>query len=128
MKLAKCVYIWLSISVAFMLFGSWGLDPFFTWTFGAEWSNEITLQDKFWSMFDFTRHVGVLAAIKAAHYGRPKRMQIIIDFVLIYFWADLLDRIMGLSQFMYRDFLILPLYVLGVILVSIKHKYLYRHV
>lgn len=127
MNSVKYVYIWLFISVAFMLFGSWGLDPFFTWTFGAEWSTEITLQDKFWSMFDFTRHAGVLAAIKAAHYGRPKKMQIIIDFVLIYFWADLLDRLMGVSEFRYRDYLIIPIYALSVILVAVKHKYLYRY-
>ena len=128
MSLAKAVYVWIAISLGFMLFGSWFLEPFFNWTFGASWVNYVYYQDKFWSMFDFTRHVGVLAAIKAAHYGRPKRMQIIIDVVLIYFWADLIDRLMGVTEFMYRDFLILPLYVLGVILVSIKHKYLYRHV
>ena len=108
---------WLIVGMLAILFRSYGWDAIAPKTMDAA---------LFYQVYDIFGSIALLCTTKAAAYGRSLKNRLFIDFILAFIYADIIDRCCGITELQAKDWIIVPLWLVGALLVYWKHHYYSR--
>lgn len=108
---------WLITGLAVMLFRSYG------WDYAAPADMSL---DRFWAIHRAFSSIAMLCFVKAAGNGRSLKNRLFVDVILAFLYADVFDRILGITYLNYKDWFILPIWGLMNIILYWKLIYYSR--